>query len=187
MNKRNRGFIDPITLAMGLGAIAVVGLGAWGIYQLGSSNATKKMEAKWAVMEGQYQDQITEAKNKVTQATDAHKLEVGELNDRITANSKIYAANLADAALAHAGRMRKSENRVQTYIGLSEAGAAERRYLADHAAKLDRALEEGRHLVHELRTTLGQRDSEIIELANYIQSLLKLTNNQGTPNESARK
>ena len=105
-----------------------------------------------------------------------------ELNERIKEDKAAHDAAIAAATRTFTERLRKSEGRAKTYAGMSQASADERTALADHAAKLDQSLEEGRHLVRELRETLGQRDREIMLLGEHIQNVYQLINNTGNSN-----
>lgn len=86
-------------------------------------------------------------------------------NDRIL-QELVETRRQHEVALAHQRstyeqRLLQSENRAQVYQRQAEAGAASCRDLASHAARLDRALEEGRGLVRELGETLGFRDQQL--------------------------
>ena len=72
-----------------------------------------------------------------------------------------YETRLGELGADTDRRLRLSETRASVYQRQAQGGEAERRNLASHAAKLDRALEEGRQLVAQLATTLRQRDDQL--------------------------
>jgi hypothetical protein len=129
-----------------------------------------------------YQQQVQELETALASAEQQFNEREVALNERIKENKAAHDAAIATATYTFTERLRKSEGRAKAYSDMSQAGAAERSALADHATKLDRSLEEGRHLVRELRETLGQRDREIMMLGEHIQNVYQLINNTGNSN-----
>ena len=148
----------------------------------GYSKGADSTYSKWMEVELGYQAQIVELQQEVVEAEQQFKIKEGELNERIKKDQAAYGAAIAAATRDFTERLLKSEGRAKTYAAMSQAGSIERTALANHAAKLDRSLEEGRHLVRELRETLGQRDREIMMLGEHIQNVYQLINNTGNSN-----
>ena len=151
-------------------------------YLWGHDNGVNATYAKWMEYEQAYQQQVRELEAALTKAEYQFNEKEVALNDRIEENKAAHEAAIADATRTFTERLRKSEGRAKTYAAMSQADADERAALADHAAKLDQSLEEGRHLVRELRETLGQRDREIMMLGEHIQNVYQLINNTGNSN-----
>ena len=149
---------------------------------VGYTKGVDVVHAQWRIAESQYQQELATLRAEQVQAAQTYAQKEKKLHDQIAKNSTEHSAALAAATYDYTERLRKSTNRVQAYADMSEAAADERRALANHAANLDRALEEGRYLVRELRETLGQRDREIMLLGEHIQNVYQLINNTGNSN-----
>lgn len=105
-----------------------------------------------------------------TALTNQHALELGKVTRELQLSQDEHRQTLADSRNRFAQRLRSAEDRAVGYQRLSEASAAERTYLASHAAELDRSLEEGRQLVFELRQTLGLCEVRVSTLAQTIRA-----------------
>lgn len=142
----------------------------YGLYSAGHKNGANKVQVKWDAERIGHQDAVAVLKTQIKQLEDLNRTENKRIDDVINKANKDYAVALAAMQSDYAGRLRLSESRVSSYKRLSEGGTAERQYLANHAAELDRTLEQGRSLVRELRETVGQRDKEIIALSERIKN-----------------
>lgn len=151
-------------------------------YLWGHNNGVNTTYAEWMEYEQAYQQQVRELEAALTKAEQQFNEKEVALNERIEKDKAAYDAAIAAATRTFTERLRKSEGRAKTYADMSQASADERAALADHAAKLDRSLEEGRHLVRELRETLGQREREITMLGEHIQNVYQVINNTGNSN-----
>ena len=165
--------------------LVIVLLGSGIGFHWGYSNGSNSTYSKWVEVEQGYQAQIAELQEDVKEAEWQFKIKEGELNDRIKQDQAAHDAVIAGATRDFTERLRKSEGRAKTYADMSQASAYERAALADHAAKLDQSLEEGRHLVCELRETLGQREREIKTLGEYILNVHQLINKTGNSDGTA--
>lgn len=165
--------------------LVVVLLGSGIMFLWGYSTGVNTTYSKWMEVEQGYQAQIAELREDVKEAERQFKIKEGELNDRIKQDQAAHDAAIAAATRDFAERLRKSEGRAKTYADMSQAGALERATLADHAAKLDQSIEEGRHLVRELRETLGQREREIKTLGEHILNVHQLINKTGNSDGTA--
>lgn len=154
-------------------------------YLWGHNNGVNKTYSKWLEYERAYQQQVQELETALAKAEQQFNEKEVALNERIKQDQVAHGAAIAAATRDFTERLRKSEGRAKTYAAMSQAGTLERAALADHTAKLDQSLEEGRHLVRELRETLGQRDREIMMLGEHIQNVYQLINNTGNSNGTA--
>lgn len=180
MTKRIGGSSASLNGALMLLIVALLGSGFG--YLWGHDNGVNATYTKWLEYERAYQQQVQELEAAIANAEQLFKEKEGELNDRIKEGKAAHDAAIATATRTFTERLRKSEGRAKTYADMSQASADERSALADHTAKLDQSLEEGRHLVRELRETLGQRDREIMMLGEHIQNVYQLINNTGNSN-----
>ncbi len=103
-----------------------------------------------------------------------HESNQKEINRALEAAKYESDAALAAARSEYAGRLRQSESRAGAYQRMSQADAAERVRLAEHAARLDAALEEGIFVVAELQAALGLRDQQLKQLGQQILADRKL-------------
>ena len=169
------GAISEIILSLVLMlALSAVGMGI--AYLWGKSLASAEAQSYFLQMEKKWQAEIDVLQLEKESAEQEYKTTIGELNDRITDAEAAHKQVIAGLARDYADRMRKSENRAKTYYDM--AGAAESAALAAHAAELDRTVEEGRHLVAELRETLGQRDKELTQLGEALIAVHQLHNDR---------
>lgn len=162
--------LSPFDLFMGIAPLALIGGIGWWIYDTGKDAGRAEVQAKWDDYKQARTKFETELKARIevlqTQNQAAHL----QANEDLADANQTYAGSIAALNSGYALRLRNSEDRVRQYQRLSQAGEAERASLASHTAELDRALEEGRLLVGELRATLGQRDATIKSLATILFS-----------------
>ena len=159
--------------------LIIVLLGSGFGFLWGYSSGVDATYTKWVEVEQGYQAQVAELQEAKKEAEHQFKIKEGELNERIKQDQIAHDAAIAAATRDFTERLRKSEGRAKTYADMSQAGSIERAALADHATRLDRSIEEGRHLVRELRETLGQREREIMTLGEYILNVHQLINKTG--------
>lgn len=107
---------------------------------------------------------------RITIAKDVYHEKTDDLVEKAKVAQQRAEDSLRTQRSMYERRLRDSASRAEVYQRMSEASAIEQQRLADHAAKLDRSLEEGRQLVGELRSTLELRDEQIVILATQIQN-----------------
>lgn len=157
-------------LAIGAAIVAGVLVGIGYIYYLGSRSGEAKIQSLWTKDIVARTAEIEKIKIKIGKDEISHRNEIQRISDDLIKSDKKHALALAAVQSEYTNRLRLSESRASAYKHLSEGGSTERDYLANHAAKLDSSLEEGRSLVRELRETLGLRDSQIINLSEIIKN-----------------
>lgn len=133
-------------------------------YKCGINNT----KSKWDAEKAEVQDYVLKLENEYLFLIAEHERSVEELEEEARRNKEEFEAALVRANDAYTDRLRSTEQRASVYQRQAQADATERRNLANHAAELDRTLEEGRHLVRQLRTTLRQRELEIGRLGQQI-------------------
>lgn len=170
---RERGILNEVFIPLVLGLV-LAGVGTLAGYAHGTTTANNKAKLHLKELEIQWDAQIEALRDEAAVRERNYSTKIGELNGTIQTQADAHKVALAAIADQHAARMRNSENRAATYRRMSESGATESAALAAHAAELDRALEEGRRLVAELRETLGQRDTEITQLGAGLKALHQL-------------
>ena len=168
-----------LSLVGALLLLIIVLLGSGIGFLWGYSKGVNSTYSKWMEVEFGYQAQIAELQKAKKEAEHQFKTKEGELNERIKQDQNAHDAAIAAATRDFTERLRKTEGRAKAYADMSQAGTIERAALADHAAKLDQSLEEGRYLVRELRETLRQREREIKTLGEHILNVYELINKTG--------
>jgi hypothetical protein len=158
----------------------------WGSYSLGSSHKQTEMELVIAAQKLANEREVARLKDEYGTKEATARLEKKEIENALTRATAAFEADLAALRVDYDKRLLLSSQRAGVYQRLAEGGTAERTSLASYAARLDSSLEEGRSLVRELRTTLGQRDRQIEALSDQIRSDRKLFTQQpevsnGTP------
>lgn len=140
------------------------------IFFLGSHMKDVEWQAKWNKAEVERQEAIDAVKTEYRTKEEAHAVEASRLQTQIADQARLHQVALAAVRAELDKRVRSSEQRALVYQRQAEADPAQCRDLADHAARLDGSLEQGRSLVQELRLTLGQRDNEIRSLSQQINA-----------------
>lgn len=103
-----------------------------------------------------------------------YRNEVEQINLELQKTKDYYANYINSLSGSYNNELQSYKNRLRTYERSSSAGRTQCKSLASYAAKLDRSIVEGRQVVKELRGTIIQRDNQIRQLANYINSSRKL-------------
>uniref|UniRef100_A0AAU6VZ74 Rz/Rzl spanin protein n=1 Tax=Pseudomonas phage Arace01 TaxID=3138526 RepID=A0AAU6VZ74_9VIRU len=160
MNPILKGFLILLAVAAILAVPYTVG-----------KNAGKLEEAsKWQLDKIALDAEVSKLKDEVKEKEAQNQIATTKVADELAASESRHVQALADLAADYSQRLLKSEGRAGLYKRQSQGSAAERDYLASHAAELDRSLEQGRSLVRELRETVGQRDSTIRLLSEQIRA-----------------
>ena len=144
--------------------VLLVSLLCWYSYKCGVSYT----KSKWDAEKIEVQDYVQKLETEYLLLLVEHQRSVEELEEEARRNKEEFEAALVRANDAYTDRLRSTEQRASVYQRQAQADSIERRNLANHAAELDRTLEEGRHLVRQLGTTLRQRELEIGRLSQQI-------------------
>lgn len=126
------------------------------IYTLGSVSGSSDVQALWDADREATDRVINDLRLTVAAKEAAHTLLSKENSDALAKSQAEHAKALDAVRTDYAKRLLSVETRAGVYKRMSDGTAIERNRLVEHTAQLDRTLEEGRHLVGELRETLGQ-------------------------------
>lgn len=137
-------------------------------YQMGKNDARLELTSAQAKIDKERADKISELTQENLQLVQANQVTTTRIANELAAKETAHAKAMADLRADLDGRLQLATTRQGIYQRQAQGTAAERNYLASHAAELDRSLEEGRHLVGELKATIGQRDSAIRALGSMI-------------------
>ena len=157
----------------GISALLLIGTAVY-LYSHGKDAGVTETKTEWALDTARREAAINELRLKYSRLQVESTQENTRISDDLIHAREQARADLDAAAVAHGKRLLVSQERGAVYQRLAEAGPTERTGLASHAAKLDRALEEGRSVVAELGITLGQREEELKLLGAQITSDRKL-------------
>lgn len=139
-------------------------------YQFGFSKGESSVQLKWDKANQEIKataDKIA-ADNLIKEADNRKRLE--DISYELSEAKRVAAISLANQRTDYERRLRNSASRADYYFTMSQAGAAEQASLASHAARLDRAVEEGRYVVTDLRSVIELRDAQLIQLGKQILS-----------------
>lgn len=151
----------------------VLALG-YGVYRKGYGSGSADVRAEWELEVQAMREAHDQLVKEYAEREAAHRLENTRITHELSEARRTHDLVLAEQRSAYERRLLRSADRAAVYQRQAEAGAAECRSLAGHAAELDRALEEGRALVRELGETLGFRDQQVIRLGQQILNDRKL-------------
>lgn len=178
--------IPMSVLKKGLIALAIgsaVTFSLYATFKIGRDHGQQEVKLEFLAKEKALQNAVEKLQKDITKAEEFYKNVVRDLEGQIIDGKLKYEKSLLDINSKYTIRLQQSEIRSETYKRMSQAGTAESYALADHAAKLDRSLEEGRRLVREFRTTLGQRDAELTLVGIQLRKLHDLIGNTEIQNE----
>ena len=154
-------------------AVSILGTG-WYIYQKGYASGSQYIQEKWNQEKEQtkikmleLQVQYNEDKIRFENEKEAELKELKEKMEEQEATIASITDSLTDS-------LQQSEARSAVYQRKATASEAERRSLADHAARLDKALTEGIKLVEELTGTIKLRDEQLRFIGKYLEDTYKL-------------
>lgn len=164
------GRISLITALKYLVPLLVLAGGVYWIYSSGQSQGKAAVQALWDKAKLEEATEVARLKSEIADAEKTHRQQSQETADKLADSEIRFAGAIADLRTDFAHRMQQHSQRAEVYQRLSDGGTAELAYLAGHAAELDRSLEEGRLLVGELRSTVEQRDQQILGLADQIRA-----------------
>ena len=142
-----------------LSASVLGGVSAWG-YKKGSAHVQQMWDKERATLLATALK--VEQDNRAKEAE--HRKKTVALEALLKETEAQYEEALAAVRTDFGNWMRVSEERAARYRSWAEAESGQQQRLADHAARLDAALEKGRSLVAEFKVSLGQcqRDLRIL-------------------------
>lgn len=146
---------------------AIVGL--FGIILMQYSLITGSYNAGYDACQSKYREELLKQQVENQQKEQAFNETINNLTVNLTETRIRYENTVNELKSAHANELLKSEQRAELYKRYSEADKAKQRALAEHTARLDRSLTEGRELVKQLTETIRTRDAQLRALGVYFQ------------------
>lgn len=146
---------------------AIVGL--FGIILMQYSLITGSYNAGYDACQSKYREELLKQQVENQQKEQAFNETINNLTANLTETRIRYENTVNKLKSTHANELLKSEQRAELYKRYSEADKAKQRALAEHTARLDRSLTEGRELVKQLTETIRIRDAQLRALGVYFQ------------------
>lgn len=140
------------------------------IYSAGKSSGVEKVTKEWNQWKADQKIATDKQISQLEAAYEKQREDNESLRRELSESEKAYAVYLSGLNSSHALRLQQSEDRASVYQRQAQAGEAESRSLASHAAELDRSLTEGIRLVGELSAVIKLRDAQLIGLGQQILS-----------------
>jgi hypothetical protein len=131
------------------------------LFKFGESQGSAAVQKKWDQAESLRAKEISRLQGQLALKESQHKEQMENITYELEQNRQRFEIQRTADELVYTARLQQSEMRANVYQRQSRGSASERDRLAEHAAQLDRTIEEGRSLVKELRATIGQRDGTI--------------------------
>lgn len=156
-----------------IGGVLILVLVIWAMASIHGAikdSGRAEIQALWDADKAQHALAIAALKDEYAVKEEAHRTENRRISSELSQANLDHANAIAAVHLDYAQRLRNVEQRAAIYQRQAQGGAIERGDLADHASRLDAALEEGRSLVRELRETLRLRDQQVQSLSNQIRN-----------------
>ena len=146
---------------------AIVGL--FGIILMQYSLITGSYNAGYDACQSKYREELLKQQVENQQKEQAFNETINNLTVNLTETRIRYENTVNKLKFTYANELLKSEQRAELYKRYSEADKAKQRALAEHTARLDRSLTEGRELVKQLTETIRTRDAQLRALGVYFQ------------------
>lgn len=162
-------------LLAAVGAIAFTAIIVWA-YSSGKAAGTSETQELWNKEKTAYALAIDVARKKLEAEQQAHAATSTSIDKRLLELERDGDAELRRLNRDYTDRMRNSEARAAEYQRQAQGTPDQCSRLASHAAELDRSLEQGRLLVGELQTVIGQRDAQLKLLGEQIITDRELIN-----------
>ena len=147
-------------------SVLALSLFSWFMYSKGQGN----IQEKWDKEKTEQAIRIALVQDKYDQLFESHKLFSSQVANTLKEKDEKYEKDISSIAVAHTDSLRKYKSRADTYQRQAEAGTAEARSLASHAAQLDASLVEGKRVAAELAATVRLRDEQLILLGSQIKA-----------------
>lgn len=171
--------MERILLYLGIFIGIVTAIGLYG-YRRGHQAGEAEVQTLWDADKEAARKAHDELVQKLAKQEAVHAADQEEISLHLAQARNALDLALASQRSVYEQRLLQSSRRSEVYRSQAEAGTASCRDLASHAAELDRALEEGRGLVGELRETLGLRDRQVILLGQQIMDDRRLFEGGGS-------
>lgn len=146
---------------------AIVGL--FGIILMQYSLITGSYNAGYDACQSKYREELLKQQVENQQKEQAFNETINNLTVNLTETRIRYENTVNKLKSTYANELLKSEQRAELYKRYSEADKAKQRALAEHTARLDRSLTEGRELVKQLTEAIRTRDAQLRALGVYFQ------------------
>ena len=159
-----KGIYKPLVYVFS--SVLALSLLSWFMYSKGQGNIQKK----WSKEKTEQAIRIALVQDKYDQLLKSHKLFSSQVADTLKEKDEKYEKDISSIAAAHIDSLRKYKSRADTYQRQAEAGTAEARSLASHAARLDASLVEGKRVAAELAATVRLRNEQLILLGSQIKA-----------------
>ena len=142
-------------------ATLVIGSLIWWVSHTAYVVGQRDTQEQWDAERATYKKAMDTLKDQYATLESKVRIDNQRNSDELAEKELSHAVILARLNSEYAGRMQLAEQRANRYRRQAKGGTVEQADLASHAAKLDRAVEEGRQLVAQLATTLRQRDDQL--------------------------
>jgi len=158
---------QKIVLTLLLSASLLGGVSTWA-YKKGYSSGSSYVQQAWDKERATLLAEAVKVEQDNRAKETAHRVQTLALEAKLKEAEAQYEEALAGVRADFGGWLRASESRAARYREWSETQSGERDRLADHTAKLDASLAEGRELVAEFRVALGQCQRDLKALGEQI-------------------
>lgn len=151
-------------------ATLVIGSLIWWVSHTSYVAGQRDIQEQWDAERATYKKAMDTLRDQYTTLEAKARIDNQRNSDELAEKEKSHAVALVELRREYDGRLLQSDKRASYYQRLAKGGAVEQANLASHAARLDQALEEGRHLVRELGETIRLRDQQLISLGQQIKA-----------------
>lgn len=174
------GMVERFVIAF---LVACLLIGSYGVtYKYGDVIGSRRVSAQWAADTEKRNKAMNQLQGKYNVLQSQHQAKVEELTRDLQTSAAEHQATLDGYRTDYDQRLQLATSRANVYQRKARGSEAERNALAEHAAQLDRSLEEGRKLVREFGETVRQRDRTISALKQMVLNDRTLLTESSEPN-----
>lgn len=141
-----------------------------------SKTTIANQELRIAQMEGEAAQAALAQVKKVKEIETKNQKLLDETELALKSLRTQHEITLSQLGSDYNSRMRSMQERLERYSTIARDSTVEVRNLANHTARLDRSLEEGRQLVVELRAGIKLRDQRLVVVGELLQQERALRN-----------
>lgn len=117
---------------------------------------------------------VQNLENKYHEQEKTYQAKTQDLVQQITESKENYNRKLLNLERSYAYKLQQSERRASIYSNMSTGSNNSKISLANHTAKLDRTIVEGRQLVTELKAIIELRDSQLRQCGEQLKLMEKV-------------
>lgn len=155
-------------LLVGIGVAALLASAGYIVHGYIHEQGRLAERAVWERKAQDWETEVLRLKSRYQAKEGEYQQTIFGLTTTLYESEQLHAQVLSGLTAAHAQRLQHAAERAAVYQRQAAGSAADAQALAEHAARLDASIEEGRVVVTELAATVRLRDEQVKALGAVI-------------------